>query len=171
MRDPTQFPQLADLKVVRTLLYKTNRAEQRQLERPSLGPWTDLKALGPKGTMMCTAFIFYHALCKYTARKLEVQIKPACQRHRAKKQKKKSSSVANILAELMNGSSREEKTMEAVSVIKQRQTHPLMGFRLHRHCPLVLLLYSQNTRSPPQPSYKCVSLHSLKDKRIQIQFF
>lgn len=38
--DPAQFLQLADLKVVSLLLHKTNRAEQRQLDCPSLGLWT-----------------------------------------------------------------------------------------------------------------------------------
>lgn len=38
--DPAQFLQLADLKVDSLLLYKTNRAEQRQLDCPTLGLWT-----------------------------------------------------------------------------------------------------------------------------------
>lgn len=38
--DPAQLLQLADLKVVSLLLHKTNRAEQRQLDCPSLGLWT-----------------------------------------------------------------------------------------------------------------------------------
>lgn len=44
------FHQLADLKVVRILFYKTNRAEQSRgsLDAPSLGLWKDLKALGQR---------------------------------------------------------------------------------------------------------------------------
>lgn len=59
--DPAQFLQLDDPKVVSLLLHKTNRAEQRQLGRPSL--WTGPQSAWPEGTAMWTTFSCLFSKC------------------------------------------------------------------------------------------------------------
>lgn len=107
---------------------------------------------------------------------MEVQTKAACHRYHAKK-KKKNAQVLPIfqwcrsLVHLTDGSSREEETMEAVSVIKQRRTHPLMAFRLHQHRHLMMTTVQPNNRRHLQSSqvftirvFHCIQERKSADK-------
>lgn len=87
--DPAQFflSQLADLEVVSLLLHKTNRAEQRQLDSPPPRQATVDRTLElfAKGHHHVHRFLFLFFIFAMFYAETEVKMKPACQRHRAKK--------------------------------------------------------------------------------------